>query len=1040
MTATSCLVSTARAAGQLAFAILLTLLLPDAATARSLELESRAVTRLEAEVRRDQGQAKARAAALRDRLHEQFGDERAALATARRQAEDYRALEAAARSDAAANRERADHWRREARNGTYAEATRATFAKSAAEFARDAAAGTARAERHAASASEKEADVQRIASKLADGEGLLIRLKAIIAYKPPPPPDDRETAVGEPEETAPFKMSLTKTLGVWRPTKDGDWPFVIVQEDPDFEAYPNRLEAHTQTRVWKGNYHSSEVGDPSRGNLEGRVTFTYKPIPDEMNGAIPQWAREQVNGKLEWRIELDEAGSEADPRYSMKWYPGRVRWREGDGGAGEGEAWVDGDGTPLRFELAKDEGLDIETWSRPVLRVGLNRPDHDPATHPLEALMKHQTFTVKVTLPYDVAKEQGSSLTVEVKALGSGNGTTLELTAAGSVGLRPVTYSHVAAASLADRRSGGERTPPFGSLARIFGAEGTRLDIDVDNAEVVEFRFGDAYQRLPVYDTWVQRGLVRHRQGFERLGAIYAGIIASPSPTPAQKEAAHRKRLQLSNYWSLRQSEQLTDLHKYNLGELYLGEDAPPVRYAGSVLGAASIVQMSDEQMRALATALTRPRRDGSYFNPLMQAFLEGITGEALGNNAIGTADRIPWTSPAEAALARYVIADTSADVASSAVRIAAEKGVFGLYDGYVGATGAGDFYLLLTGKDQFGKRQPKWRRVMIAVGLGSQTLLHLNSARLSRSFGASGPRAAVHRLGAPVIANETIDVAGKGRRVAGVEGAGGVTADLPGSVKSSQAPQTRVRFAGDPPGTGSPVCAAPRRAAPGDGIFLDELDLTGAGGDLATARALYGDNVRIIDEGGPRLFSPQAGGTCNLMTTNYLVNKRLGRLISEVDGLRRAARIKLKQARREVTQGVRTKAEATPYEQLSASELGEIISELGASNKIMREYAQTLGAKISELDPSNNGRINLRAIRTALSNDYDVKMILKLESEYHAVAVTEIVADADDIITHVRFYEPNLGRIVELPAGRFEGLIARDIGYGNTTLLRWGG
>ena len=233
------------------------------------------------------------------------------------------------------------------------------------------------------------------------------------------------------------------------------------------------------------------------------------------------------------------------------------------------------------------------------------------------------------------------------------------------------------------------------------------------------------------------------------------------------------------------------------------------------------------------------------------------------------------------------------------------------MYDGFVSATGGGDLYLLATGNDHYGKRQPKWRRVMVAVGLGSATILHLSNANLSRSFGANSTHGAGRRIGAPVVANETINVATRGRRVARVEGAAGTTADLPGSLKSSQVKQTRVQFRGDPPETGSPNCAPPRRALGGDGIFFDDLDLTNTVDELAEARSLYGDNVRIIDGGGPRLYDPQRGGTCNLMVVNFLIKTRLGRYITELDGLLRAARIKLKQTRREVTQGTRTKAQA---------------------------------------------------------------------------------------------------------------------------------
>ena len=106
------------------------------------------------------------------------------------------------------------------------------------------------------------------------------------------------------------------------PRRGGD---AIVPEDPEIRIYDYRLEAHTNNRVWKGTYTPFDEGHPSRlPEQTARIVFRYKPKAAEMNPVIPEWARKAVEDQLEWRLELDESGSDVDPRLSLKWYPGKI--------------------------------------------------------------------------------------------------------------------------------------------------------------------------------------------------------------------------------------------------------------------------------------------------------------------------------------------------------------------------------------------------------------------------------------------------------------------------------------------------------------------------------------------------------------------------------------------------------------------------------------------------------------------------------------------------------------------------------------------
>jgi len=259
-----------------------------------------------------------------------------------------------------------------------------------------------------------------------------------------------------------------------------------------------------------------------------------------------------VEGRLEWRLDLDESGSEVDPGLHLKWYPGKVRWTEGQNGKRRAE--VIGEGQPREFELVREYRVQITDLAHSTLSIGLGGT-HDPETDPIRALIKGQRFFVKVKLPPKLAKEQGNTLTISFKDLNDGDTATLQLTAAGvSSAHRAVAYSHETPVTIADCDIWTEpkREPQLLSLAWIFGIEGACLDLDVDNGGIVEVRYGEAFQQVVVYNSWVQRGIARHAQGAERLHAILDSILRGNfSDTGLGGSILFMEDAALDAYWRL---------------------------------------------------------------------------------------------------------------------------------------------------------------------------------------------------------------------------------------------------------------------------------------------------------------------------------------------------------------------------------------------------------------------------------------------------------------------------------------------------------
>ncbi len=814
----------------------------------------------------------------------------------------------------------------------------------------------------------------------------------------------------------PYKLKLEDAIGVWR-FKDDDAPFVIVPEDPEIRIYDYRLEAHTNNRVWKGTYTPFDEGDPSRlPEQTARIVFRYKPKAAEMNPVIPEWARKAVEDQLEWRLELDESGSDVDPGLSLKWYPGEVSWTEDLDG--DRMAEVIGDGDPRTLEIEPEYRIQISDLAQSMLSIGLGGA-HDAETHPIEALIKGQRFFIKVNLPPKMAKEQGNTLTVSFKGLGGGDTTTLDLTGTGGTSAhRAVAYTHDKPVTIADCDIWTEpkREPQFLSLFWIFGVEGACLNLDVDNVETVEVRFGESYQQVVLYNSWVQRGIARHAQGAERMRALL-GSVVDGNYTGKQKEGATKRLRMILNYEALMASGKLTDLHRFHVGELYFSDTGLGV----------GIIFMEDAAIDRYWEAFRkRPdTTDANFFNPLMKAYLEGLSGKNLDLKAHTVAKDIAWAMESEKGLVVKTLRRTSKRFSSDAVKSAAKNFTFGMYDGFVSATGAGEMYLVVTGRDHFDRPLPAWMRLNAALGLASGAVLTISGSRAAQAF----VRSSVRRKALAGIARSDATLVARGSR--GVEKIDGFqdAADLPRSLDATQRSRSRLQLEADPSGTGGPRCSSRSKGKPRPRTILapgDDVDLLELFRKEDYAQQIYGDGVEFTDPFGGDLFPIQTRQSCNEMSSNYSVWRKTGNRVSENAGHQRIFGL----MRDEVLAGKRAS--------------GDLHSGAGFfhgyDQRSIRNYLRSMGAKVAETPVAQNARIKLRHIWSALEKGWSVKIVISVPGGgKHAVIVDGLDVSPSGAVVKVRVYDPNIGQLIRVPARNFNRVIDRgNTSYGIMTMFRF--
>jgi hypothetical protein len=127
--------------------------------------------------------------------------------------------------------------------------------------------------------------------------------------------------------------------GTWLDA-DSRAPFVISQPDPKSATTLEAKGSHD----WDGGYQN------------GKLTFTRKPRADEMSDAAPLWARELMEGEIQWTLELDPQIKCGTPTLKGKWYPGAIKFTEEydeQGNLTRKEATSDGKGKPIDVEFRR---------------------------------------------------------------------------------------------------------------------------------------------------------------------------------------------------------------------------------------------------------------------------------------------------------------------------------------------------------------------------------------------------------------------------------------------------------------------------------------------------------------------------------------------------------------------------------------------------------------------------------------------------------------------------------------------------------------
>ncbi|MEW6665954.1 MAG: hypothetical protein AB1512_12130 [Thermodesulfobacteriota bacterium] len=916
------------------------------------------------------------------------------------QAEEYRELEANARRYAASSKDPKDRemWEKDARNR----------ASKARQLEDDAAAELRKAQEEAAQALALEKGISEEEEGRSAGD-------AVPAPKEPQVTAERQIA--EPDRRCNFD-SAGELLGLWYyEGREGDGCFAIVQEDPGMPTYANRLELHSRGRVWKGIF----ISDPGLPKDRPRLTFKYKPEAKEINPEVPEWARARIAGELEWELEVRaECDDGAVMPYAM-FYPGEVVWEEGGG-----VVRIAGRGKARRLNFVPENNLLIEAGADSAIGVRID-PGRDPFIYPVEALIKHQRFHIVVRLPFDLAKEAGETITVELEGLTGGESDTVELQAGAFHGENPVNYTHPEPVTIADRTDMNEapRNPPFLSLDWIFSNTGNRLDLDVENGEVIQIRFQDLTFEVPVYNTFYQRGNVRFVQGAERLRAIYNSVLLGPY-TRDQKEAAHKRIRMLQNYQMLIDSDKLTDIHRYRLGELYMGS-----------LSGTGLVHLTDAQ---IAAAYTDPRdpiyrasnRTDDALNPVLQAYLEGLSGKDLSSQSHRAADDIVWTSETEKQKVLEALRSTSRSLRNELVEQTFKNLSFGMYQGLVATTGTEDVYLLMTGRDAFGRRVPDWQRLQAAIGLGSSVVLKLSAPRALQSFSA---RRHGDRIGLPKSAKATYRSIGRGSTTAVNRLA---DPDSPGTLKPAQKEHTYLHSREVPPerNVEPPCCASRPRGLPGSGAArklsteeaLAELDADPSfHPNAAYLQSSYPDSLRVVEDFGGSFRKQSSLPTCQAKTVEWIIKKRTGFEVGE------------RELHRMITHLVDEELRANPNRTFFGRGYG---IQKGYENWMIRRLGRMFGMKVSEVPSGSNGRVSLRAIRAYLERGASVKAVLNLRGggmhAYHAVSIEAMEVNSRGFVTRVRFFDPNVSAVLELPARDFKDmLLDRDIGYGNVTVFQ---
>lgn len=912
-----------------------------------------------------------------------------------------------------------------------------------------------------------------------------------------------------------YKIELEQAVGIWRPESDGNWPFVIVQEQPESELYPNRLEVHTEKRVWKGDYEPSTRGDAVRAH-EARMRFSYRPSAAEMNSDIPLWARSKLENNLEWVLEINEAGDSANPRLAVQWFPGEITWDD------DRNVSIIGRGIPIEFKMLKETHLSIfETgqaflWMEPARdtspKAKLRGAPPEPSSKRIQALLKGQPFTIKVRVPQAQAASLGDRIYARVEGERGGQ-VRLPLLRRTPNGMGPVLFSLDEPVTINNRDSEGDLKPQVGSfqwLAEAFGLpEGRRLQIEMKNKDRLTATFSGAEHSVLVYDHVLQRGLDEHLDIVAKIleskdqitenPALFRSLTIDESKTGGVRDSAADEvssdgRLALNeqaleNYLELMRQDDLLEIHKFHLGEMYLRgvSTSVPVYDSGSAAFSAKFpLYMLDQEAIDdvfAARRITPPK--SAYFTELVRGFVGALRGGETDPVAIRMADRVQWTCESEKGLVAIALENASDSYAADFETVVG-KIAYSVPKALAQEASIWLFQQNLNGKFVSSSRRDLVKsRTILSTILGVST--NAAPAYLARlgNMPSIGPLSRLKARALNPLSRPMLSVNGLSRispELTTMKRPYPVYADLvsdnlPKGLTTRQKNSIALELAQFADDVRTPPCYNSRVRGVDD--LLDGEDLGALNLDenyfLQEGRKMFGPNTEYISS--PELYPPQTSGTCALHSMIDSIQTNTGAKIDPRVLLAEAIEIernilhpKAKSGDLNFTpfaisgntrvQVARSKGLVDWFEQIGRNEQTSSFQKHLAHSEQNGFYSITgryllrkYGASVASVNPARNSKTHVSHIAAALDDGYEVRIMLDLtsvtgEPSFHAIKIAGYTRSSSDprFITHIDVYESNFGgRIFRIPASDFQNLIARQrpdgtaLPYGNMEVVNWG-
>ncbi len=834
----------------------------------------------------------------------------------------------------------------------------------------------------------------------------------------------------------------------------------------------DRIEAHTQNRVWKGWYEKNQ-SDPVRAKL------FYRPDADEINSEIPYWARKKLDGELEWRIELRVDGPQHNPFLKMRWYRGLVEWDEASQ-----SVTIKGDGSPLEFDLQYAPILNIRQYGTSRVEVyPAVAFDKDKTPPPLSSVLQHQRFMVAVYLPEREADKLGENISISIKGLQSGSTQTLTLNAEDPI-LGIVRYTHLRPVSLGKCQGRPRYQPPVMSIEWIssFVTDGQSLGSCMPfsgvSGEMVEFAYNKAAYRLQYYPSWSQATVARQRDRIERYRKIYSSILKSSAPANAKEFARVKLRL-IKNYDSLMELKvggaELVDIHKAVIGEIYLGGTTGPTYYlqhspySQSVSPGKGLIFYTDKDLEIVRSKAYRARlntggstmwRDAVAFYGGEDAGLRAADASILAKNVVWQycqgnpifRPRPEQDEESQLKLMRamncfeqkavYMAMRNVGTQALNDISKSFFSGVtYTLYEASALASPAGDIYTVFTGQDIYGKKVSDFEYWMTAAGLavdgfsaiftGSDLYDMVAPKRHYRGTGgkiirtaesvADGiplSRQSIARQGKPLARIVAGSVEASGERVGKVLKSVSEVTDLPPSLTPEQKRQLSRRFTpvdldvSEADFPKSPPKMAVKLVAPKTNNLGPDTSLLVLQNELLSD---YGPDAGLSGFRGNKVFSPTSGSASahfDAVAGNYTIWRTTGKSMDEASGS-----LALKAVLDDVVS-------ENPALKARAAALG--ITE-PMPDVILNRRLQLSGIEVSKIQSSFTQNVTPIDIKLALDQGWVVETRLEFNGKIRSFIVEDVLVDPSGVPIKVRGFDPKYGAIVDVDAAVFHKKIVRD-------------